>query len=357
MEFIPEWAPNIHPLVIHFPIAFLILAFGANIITFFVSDKWWDELKNTFLYLIGTVSAISVYYTGKAAADSIFLPTEAQSVLNNHADWALWTVWFFGIYAVLRIAFYWLKLLDRKMMRVLLLAIAAPGIFLLYETGEHGGEMVYGYGAGTGQLLTEEPSEPVYSDSLLNESTSSFVTNENGNWRWAMGPNAVTELLQNFHWVSGSVNELSPATVQSEDNFLLKLTAANTPNFFVSHDRYQNVQVDIYLSMSDFNGEIELVHHFLDTENYDYVSLNSDGTVIQGRIAGGSDTKFEEATDSESGMLFIRVVGNGTHFRGYINQQMVVHGHGDAPSSGAAGIRIQGSGDILIDKFELTQLN
>ena len=177
MEFIPEWAPNIHPLVIHFPIAFLILAFGANIITFFVSDKWWDELKNTFLYLIGTVSAIAVYYTGKAAADSIFLPTEAQSVLNNHADWALWTVWFFGIYAVLRIAFHWLKLLDRKMMRVLLLAIATPGIFLLYETGEHGGELVFGYGAGTGQLLTEEPSEPVISDSLLNETISSFVIN------------------------------------------------------------------------------------------------------------------------------------------------------------------------------------
>ena len=26
MQFVPEWAPNIHPIIIHFPIVLLIIA-------------------------------------------------------------------------------------------------------------------------------------------------------------------------------------------------------------------------------------------------------------------------------------------------------------------------------------------
>ena len=55
MELIPSWAPNIHPLLVHFPIALLILAFTMNLATFFLPKDWWDEVKNTFLYVLGAV--------------------------------------------------------------------------------------------------------------------------------------------------------------------------------------------------------------------------------------------------------------------------------------------------------------
>ncbi|WP_395085186.1 DUF2231 domain-containing protein [Gracilimonas sp.] len=36
----PDWAPNIHPLLVHFPIALLVVAAFANFITFFIPEKW-----------------------------------------------------------------------------------------------------------------------------------------------------------------------------------------------------------------------------------------------------------------------------------------------------------------------------
>ena len=31
MELVPEWAPNIHPMIVHFPIAFIVGAIGADL--------------------------------------------------------------------------------------------------------------------------------------------------------------------------------------------------------------------------------------------------------------------------------------------------------------------------------------
>ncbi|MDZ7715166.1 MAG: DUF2231 domain-containing protein [Balneolaceae bacterium] len=118
MELIPDWAPNIHPILVHFPIGILLVAAFLDLLNLFVPDKWWDDLKSTILYGIGTFTAIIAYYTGSWAADSVFLPAEAQSVLNNHADWALWTVWFFILYTLLRIAFHWLDIMKKENLQV-----------------------------------------------------------------------------------------------------------------------------------------------------------------------------------------------------------------------------------------------
>ncbi|SHF11966.1 Uncharacterized membrane protein [Fodinibius roseus] len=356
MELIPEWAPNIHPILVHFPIAIILLAVLMDLLNFFLPDNWWDDLKSTILYGIGAVSAIAAYYTGTWAADSVFLPSGAQSVLNEHADWALWTVWFFGIYALLRILLHWYQKMDQQTIRIGLFVLALPGVFFLYETGDHGAEMVFGYGAGTGQLVEQQSTASVSTDSLQQANTT-FRVSDNGNWSWKIGPNGVSTLLSRFRWLEGSASQLQPTIVNSGNNYLLKISADSTTNFFVGKESFQNVQVDYYLDLSDFNGEISLVNHMQDAQNYDFVMLSSDGTVSQGRVSGGNRQVFAEESYSASGMLFIRTVGNGTHFRGYINKEMVVHGHGDAPEAGSVGLKLNGTGTILIDRMTLTQLN
>ncbi len=355
MELIPEWAPNIHPIIVHFPIAIILLAVLMDLLTFFLPEKWWDGLKTTILYGIGAVSAIAAYYTGTLAADSVFLPSGAQSVLNEHADWALWTVWFFGIYALLRISLHWYQKMDLKLVRVGLFVIVLPGIFFLYETGDHGAELVFGYGSGTGQLIEKQQTTPVTSDSLQ-ESGTTFTVNENGNWSWEIGPNGVSTLLSRFQWLEGSPSQLQPTVVNSGNNHLLRISADSTTNFFVGNNLFQNVQVDYYLNLSDFTGEVSLVNHVQDAQNYDFVTLSSDGTISQGRVREGTRELFAEESYSATGMLFIRTVGNGTHFRGYINKEMVVHGHGDAPKAGSVGLMIKGKGTLLIDKISFTNL-
>jgi uncharacterized membrane protein len=356
MELIPEWAPNIHPILVHFPIAIILLAVLMDFLNFFLSDKWWDDLKSTILYGVGTISAIAAYYSGSWAADSVFLPSQAQTVLNNHSDWALWTIWFFAGYVVLRIGLHWYKTFDQISIRVAAFILALPGIFLLYETGDHGAELVFGYGTGTGQLLQQEETKAP-GDSLSTQSNTTFEVTDSGNWSWEIGPNGVSTLLSQFQWLEGSVQDLQPVIIQNKDNNLLKFTVDSTSNFFVEERTAQNVQVDYYLDLSEFNGQVSLVNHVQDAKNYDYVTLSSDGTVFQGRVSEGNREVFAEESYSASGMLFIRTVGNGTHFRGYINKEMAVHGHGDAPKAGSVGLKLNGTGTILIDRLTLTQLN
>lgn len=358
MELIPEWAPNIHPMLVHFPIAIILLAVFLDFLNFFLPDGWWDPLKSTILYGIGTLSAIVVYYTGTLAADSIFLPSGAQPVLNEHADRAWWTVWFFGVYTLLRILLHWYKVMDRKSISTAAFVLALPGVFLLYETGDHGARMVFGYGAGTGQLLEQErEAASVPADSLMAEGGSNFTIKQNGDWSWGMGPNAVSTLLENFHWLEGTAQDLQPSTVNSGDHYLLKLNGDSLSNFFIGHNTYKNVQVDYYLDLSNFDGEVSLVNHVQDAQNYDFVTLSSDGTLSQGRLSEGSREVFAKEDYSTSGMLFVRTVVNGTHFRAYIDKKMTVHGHGDAPEAGGVGLRLDGSGTVIIDSISMIQLN
>nr|NIT56758.1 hypothetical protein [Fodinibius sp.]NIV14045.1 hypothetical protein [Fodinibius sp.]NIY25341.1 hypothetical protein [Fodinibius sp.] len=163
-------------------------------------------------------------------------------------------------------------------------------------------------------------------------------------------------LLSRFQWLEGSPSQLQPTVVNSGNNHLLRISADSTTNFFVGNNLFQNVQVDYYLNLSDFTGEVSLVNHVQDAQNYDFVTLSSDGTISQGRVREGTRELFAEESYSATGMLFIRTVGNGTHFRGYINKEMVVHGHGDAPKAGSVGLMIKGKGTLLIDKISFTNL-
>lgn len=356
MSLIPEWAPNVHPIIVHFPIALIFTALVMDILSFFLPEKWWDDLKSTVLYGLGTIAALVSYYTGTLAGDSVFLASEAQTVLNSHADWAWWTVWFFGIYLALRLLFHYLNIIDRFKIKLITVLAVLPGVFMLYETGEHGAEMVFGYGVGTGQLIQHDERPPVSADSLDNLNGNTFRVEENGNWFWPMGSNAVSALLTNFQWLEGTPQSLNPVSVKSSENNLLKFTGDSLNSFLVTNNAYQNVQIDYYLDLSNFEGDIRLVSHVSDTENYDFLTLTSGGIIRQGRMNEGKLTIFAEENYTETGMMFIRMVVNGTHFRGYIDKKMVVHGHGEAPEPGKAGIAINGSGTLLIDRMELTQI-
>lgn len=351
-----DYAPNIHPMVVHFPIAILILAVGLNVLTFFVHEKWWDDKKTTFIYVLGAISAVVTYFTGRSAVDTVFLPTEAQSLLTEHADWALWTVLFFSAYGIIRIALHWFKKMEKKSVQVFAFVLVLPGLFFLFETGEYGATMVYGYGVGTGQYLEEVEESPI-TQTENSDIQSLFITKENGDWSWDMSANSVNDLKEHFHWIDGGSEALNSSIIETDNGINLSFGPIDqSSNLFVNHSSYKNIQIDVYVDMSGFNGEIQVIHHFQDGQNYDFVSLTSNGEMSQGRLENGIEDVFDEKSYQNTGLKFVRVVSDGTHFRGYINKEMVVHGHGDEPKAGNVGLKIEGQGKILIQKIELSQL-
>src|SRR5471030_1806860 len=143
MNIVPDWAPNAHPLVVHFPIALLSAAAIVDLVA-------WVRRRNvslrngaTLLYVLGTVGAIAAYLTGRAASQTIWLPGMAQAVIGEHWSWAFRTVWFFGILTVARLVF--LRPFGRVHGHALVAAFALVGLvglFLLIETGDRGGRLV-----------------------------------------------------------------------------------------------------------------------------------------------------------------------------------------------------------------------
>ncbi len=150
---IPDWVPNIHPLLIHFPIAILIIAFVFDVLALVLPKKWWNPTMVTLLYTIGTVFTLITYYSGQEAAEDLKIPAGAKDVLHQHSQLGLYTLLFFGFYITIRLALTWNKDTIKRGLHTGLIIGAFVGLGLLYTTAEHGGELVYGYGVGTGQLL------------------------------------------------------------------------------------------------------------------------------------------------------------------------------------------------------------
>lgn len=357
MELLPEWAPNFHPMVVHFPLALLSIAFLFDLLTFFLPQrlKRWARNSTMSLYAVGALTAVGVYFTGEAAADSVFMPANAQSVLNSHADWALLTVWFYGLYIVLRFLAVWLvNKLHRTKVQVVFFILSMVGLFLLYQTGDHGAQMVYQYGVG---VQTSEEEEEDTAPSETQETATAFDLHENGDWSWSIQEGALQTLQEQFQFLDGSAEELNAEAVETGGSYHLQLSGDDLNGFMITEETYQNVQVDYYLDLSELEGTVTLTNHVQNGDNYDYVSFTGEGAVEQGRISDGQAEVFETGTADVSGPIFVRTVANGTHFRGYVDKEMIVHGHGDAPEAGGVGLKIDGSGTLLLDKLELTQLS
>lgn len=106
LQILPEWAPNIHPLIIHFPIAVLTIAVLFDFI-YQIWDRNWLSKSSLALYLLGTLSALAAFITGKIAADSVNMPMQAELTVSNHSDMAQYTLIFFTLYSLIRLFFWW----------------------------------------------------------------------------------------------------------------------------------------------------------------------------------------------------------------------------------------------------------
>lgn len=337
MELIPDWAPNIHPMIVHFPIALILGAIGADLLALLFRRWDWLRPATVALYVAGGASAVLTYFTGTWAADAVSVPAEAQPVLTEHSNLAWWTMWFFGVYALIRLgAHLWSKTRGQVAVQGLLFVLALGGSYLLYETGDHGAKMVYKYGVGAGHVdTTQAVAEP-------------GLTVGTSGWQWR--PQSARAWTKRMRWLEGSADTLR-TRLDTLDSGGVALAITPQARFtFVVPDTLGAVQVTAELSLEEFNGTVSLLHHVQDARNYDFLSVG-DGAVRQGRVTGGEGAVMDEAAGDQSGWLTVRAVGDGTHFRGYLGSELVTHPHGDAMGPGPVGLRLEGTGTVRLRKL------
>jgi uncharacterized membrane protein len=139
---------DIHTKVVHFPIA-LLATYSILEIIGIIFNKEFVSKSALLILCLGVVSAFFAVLTGNQAASSFnFWNQESRMLLNEHQTFATYLLWSAVVICALRI-FFTVKKKFSGFVKYIFILFALAIIFLTYETGIHGGNLVKKYGIGT----------------------------------------------------------------------------------------------------------------------------------------------------------------------------------------------------------------
>ncbi len=149
--------PNIHPLVVHFPIALLSLFFIVDLIASFIKKENLQTVAAALLYMGTFFAAVTVYF-GFQAAETVGHDEVAHIIMEKHEGYGV---------AILSLAFFlsiWRALstkFEKIKFKPAFLSLAALLNILLIMGADLGGLMVYQHGVGVrvAPLSPEAPGE------------------------------------------------------------------------------------------------------------------------------------------------------------------------------------------------------
>jgi uncharacterized membrane protein len=145
--------PSLHPLVVHFPIAFVAVAPFLDFACLVFRDRVWLDRSASAMYLAGTLGAGAAYLSGERAAKALAsISPAAESVLADHEAQAVLTLIVLAAVTLLRVTVSWLARDDRRIkigiFRLLAIPAAVAALAMLALTADLGGKLVYQHGVG-----------------------------------------------------------------------------------------------------------------------------------------------------------------------------------------------------------------
>ncbi|MFQ5926236.1 MAG: DUF2231 domain-containing protein [Terriglobia bacterium] len=150
-----EAMPNIHPVLVHFPIAFLLGALAMEALAVWRRQQEWHRAAVVLLYL-GAVGAVAATTSGLFAAESVEHPEAAHEVLELHETLMLWTTSLAVGLAV--IAFVGGRYLARRSLQIFLLAGLLLVNLIMVIGADRGGRLVYEFATGVQRPAAPTPA-------------------------------------------------------------------------------------------------------------------------------------------------------------------------------------------------------
>ena len=147
-----DFLSHLHPEVVHFPIAFFLAYALLEITGIIFKKEFLSKTAHLFLFF-GVLGAVAAVLSGNSAIDAAKQLSKkgvkiAFGAIEDHEDFANFTMWFFTGLLVFR-TFIVLKKKFSGKLKFLFILLALVGCFLVYRTGELGGKLVYVHGIGT----------------------------------------------------------------------------------------------------------------------------------------------------------------------------------------------------------------
>jgi uncharacterized membrane protein len=151
----PSWS-ELHPLVIHFPIALLLVAPLFIIAAIFMNPQKGRPFLITALSLmvLGTAGTILAVASGEAAAEVAHRSAGISAVLERHQELAEITRDIFGVLSVIFAAILFVpRFLKRELsaaaaqiLPLAFLLFYGAGMIVLVNTAHNGGRLVHEFG-------------------------------------------------------------------------------------------------------------------------------------------------------------------------------------------------------------------
>ena len=145
-------ATHLHAMLIHFPIALLLVAFLSEVISAIFKSEFYKKVS-LLLLILGTVGVIAAFLSGGAAGEGIEEgPLKIPMELHEQA--ANFAIWIACITVTFHTTIYFLnyKSAVTKAIGILLFAFLIAAVS---RTAYLGGQLVYSHGAGVELALPD----------------------------------------------------------------------------------------------------------------------------------------------------------------------------------------------------------
>ena len=147
---------HLHAMVVHFPIALLLVGFLFEAINFFYKKEFFRQ-SAFFLLILGMLGTVVSYLVGNAAGEGIE-EGSLKKAMELHEQAATISLWLTIVTALVYAGIYFLKY-NKSWLRVIAVLLFTGVIASIARTGYLGGQLVYKHGAGV-ELALPDFSNP-----------------------------------------------------------------------------------------------------------------------------------------------------------------------------------------------------
>ncbi len=147
----------LHPMIVHFPIALLIIGFLAEIVGLVTKKQLFSGMA-FILLLVGAAGTVAAYISGGYAGDGITEAGSLKNALDTHEEAAFLTLVLICSAAILSILItvFRIRLAGVRWFAVL---VFLAGVLSIARTGYYGGELVFKHAAGVRISLDLAPTD------------------------------------------------------------------------------------------------------------------------------------------------------------------------------------------------------
>lgn len=152
---------HLHPMVVHFPIALLLVGFLTDLADLVIKREFLSQTA-FYLLILGALGTVAALLSGDQAGNGIMEQGLLGQAVEQHEEAAELTVWLVGIAAAVRVILVLLKRYS-GIFKVMAFLLFFASVIAVGRTGYYGGALVYKHAAGVqfnlGTGLIDSPGQ------------------------------------------------------------------------------------------------------------------------------------------------------------------------------------------------------